>query len=87
MTSDDRRKRRGFRLTIRYLALSCAYLLVIYLVVYPADVNFFYKRVFEVILFVVIIPISLWIAWHLDFPARFRDRARELDRDPPEPKP
>ncbi len=72
---------------MRYLALLCAYLFVIYLVVYSVDADFFYQQVFDVTLFVVIIPIALWIAWHLDFPARFRDRIRELDRDPPNGKP
>lgn len=29
----------------------------------------------------VIVAVVRKIAWHLDFPARFRDRIRELDRD------
>lgn len=33
-----------------------------------------------------IIALVRKIGWHLDFPARFRDRIHELDRDPPEPK-
>jgi hypothetical protein len=83
MTSDDRRTRRGFRLTIRCLAIFCAYILVIYLIVYPIDHYLFYRLT----LGPLIIPTLLWVAWHLDFPARFRDRVRELDQDPPEPKP
>jgi hypothetical protein len=44
-------------------------------------------EILELIGICVIVLLARKIAWHLDFPARFRDRVRELDRDPPEPKP